>query len=362
MGGMNRKTAPFDPLVVSDRPENHVFFTKKAEKNRLDCDTMKEVGDNMQTEQIIYIVVGAVFLFYMFISYLVYRDVFVTDKWTDAGLVDQSQPFFAPSWEWYTKVPKETVSIRSYDNVKLSAVYIPSFDEKSVNTAIVCHGYQAINSDMAVIAKMYSDLGFRVLMPDARGHGLSKGGFTSLGHYERYDLKRWIQYLLRTYGATDQLLLHGVSMGAATVLLTSAMDLPGNVKMVVADSPYTSGYSVIARSMKPKILSIFLPGASLITFFLHRFFVSQANVLKAVKKSKIPLFIYHGEKDVLCPLPMAKRLLAASAAVYKDLYPIPGAGHAEGFILDKEGIEAHVTELIRIYFQLPKSTLPKKTK
>ncbi|MFA5420095.1 MAG: alpha/beta hydrolase, partial [Bacteroidales bacterium] len=264
------------------------------------------------------------------------------------------------SWQWYSNAPKETVSIHSYDGTSLSGIYIPSFDEKSTYTAILCHGYHSLNSDMAVIAKMYSDLGFRILMPDARGHGLSKGQFTSFGHYERYDLKRWIQYLLRTYGATDNILLHGVSMGAATVLMTSGMDLPDNVKLIVADSPYTSGWDVVARSMKPKILSLLLPGISAITFYLHRFFVGQINVLKYVKKSTIPLFIFTGEKDQITPILMAKRLLAASSATFKELYPVKEAKHAEGFILDKAGVENHIGDLLKIYFPLAKSAFPKK--
>jgi len=308
------------------------------------------------------ILIGSIaLLFYLLISYFIYKKIFMADK-KSAGLVDQTSPFFAPSWNWFLSAPKETVTIRSYDNVKLSAIYIPSFDEKSTNTAILCHGYHSLNTDMAVIAKMYSDLGFRVLMPDARAHGMSKGAFTSLGHYERYDLKRWIQYVLRTYGATDKLLLHGVSMGASTVIMTAAMDLPDNVRLIVADSPFTNAIAVIARSLKPRILNFFLPGISFFTLYLHRFFLGQVNVLRAVKRSRIPLFIFHGEKDTDCPISMANRLISASAASFKELYPVKEAKHAEGFIVDRPGVEGHITDLLYAYFTLPKSTQTKKTK
>ncbi|MDD3842055.1 MAG: alpha/beta fold hydrolase [Candidatus Izemoplasmatales bacterium] len=314
----------------------------------------------MKSEYIILIVIGGLFIYFL-ISYFIYRRVFRTDNSKQpSGLVNQEAPFFSSSWQWYMNIPKETISIHSYDNVKLSAVYIPSYDEKSNNIAILCHGYHSLNSDMAVIAKMYSELGFRILMPDARGHGLSKGVFSSFGHYERYDLKRWIQYILRTHGATDNILLHGVSMGAATVLLSTGMELPTNVKMVVADSPFTNGLSLLSRSLKPRILNIFIPGISAITYYLHRFVPGQINVVKAVKKAKIPIFIFHGEQDTVCPISMSRKLISVSQAPFKELYQIPKAKHAEGYIIDKLGIELRLQALISTYFILPKNAIQKK--
>lgn len=307
-------------------------------------------------------VLAVLLLGYFFIAYQMYRKVIRGDGFHGEGLVDQSSPFFAKSWEWYQNVPRETVRIHAYDHVLLSAVYIPSFDGKSTNTAILCHGYRGVNTDMVIIAKMYSDLGFRVLMPDARAHGLSKGLFTSFGHYERYDLRRWVHYLLRTYGATDSILLHGVSMGAATVILSSANHLPDNVKMIVADSPFNNALSVLAHGTKPGILAFFLPGVSILCRYLHRFFLGQADVLKAAKSAHLPLFIFHGDQDEVCPIEGAKRLLALSKGEDKQLYVVPGAKHAEGYIVDQPGVEKAILEFVQKYFTLPKTVLPKKSK
>ncbi|HOW37930.1 MAG TPA: alpha/beta fold hydrolase [Bacillota bacterium] len=300
------------------------------------------------------------FLIYGFVSFQIYRKAIRTERFSTGGLVDQSDPFFSKSWEWFQNIPKETVTIRAYDHSILSAVYLPSFDKNSTNTAILCHGYHGANTDMVIIAKMYSELGFRVLMPDARGHGMSKGKFTSFGHYESYDLRRWIQYLLRTYGAQDSLLLHGVSMGAATILLAAGSGLSENVKALVADSPFSSSFSVLARGIKPRILSVFLPGVSLICGYFHRFFLSQSNVKRAVRKSHLPLFLFHGEEDELCPFAQAKRLLSASTSTDKRLYGIPKAKHAEGYIRDREGLDSAILAFLQPYFTLPKSVLPKK--
>jgi hypothetical protein len=313
----------------------------------------------MVTEIIVAILL-VLLLIYGFVSFRIYRKLICTENFPTGGLVDQTDPFFSKSWEWFQNIPKETVTIHAYDHSVLSAVFIPSYDKKSPNTAILCHGYRGANTDMIVIAKLYSELGFKVLMPDARGHGMSKGKFTSLGHYESYDLRRWIQYLLRTYGAQDSILLHGVSMGAATVLLAAGSGLPDNVKALVTDSPFSNAFSALSRGMKPRILSLFLPGVSLITGYLHRFFLGQGNVRKAVRKSHLPLFLFHGEEDELCPFSQAKHLLSISASLDKRLYGIPKAKHAEGYIKDREGLDAAIQAFLQPYFSLPKSVVPIK--
>ncbi len=291
---------------------------------------------------------------YLFASYLVYRGFIKNGSKNSDGLVDHEKPFFKPAWEWYRAAHKETVTIKAYDNVRLSAVYIPSSDPKSTNTVILCHGFRSVNSDLAILAMTYSNLGFRILLPDARAHGLSGGAFSSFGHYEKYDLKKWINYVLRIYGATDSLLLHGVSMGAATVLLASAGEMPQNVKLIVADSPFSSVGAVFRHAAKPKILCLFLPGVSLITFLLHRFFLGAVNVFKAVRKAKTPFLIIHSAGDRVCPISDSRKMVDLSPAAYKELYVVNSDVHAEGYVADKEGIDRKLTELGRKYFAIKK--------
>jgi len=277
------------------------------------------------------------------------------------SVVNQEDPFFNPSWKWYEKVPKETVKIKAYDNTILKGVYIPSIDEKSLNTAIILHGYHSVSTDMVLVAKTYSDLGFKVLLPDLRGHGLSEGIFTSFGHYEKYDLKRWINFVLRTYGSTDSILLDGVSMGASTVMLASTLQLPENVKFIVADSGFPSMNEVFIKSFKPKIGLLFLPGVSLITYYFHHFFLGQIKPIHEVRKSKIPIFFIHGTQDELIPFDMAKKLYATSKSPFKELYSVENAKHALGYKDDKAGIDARLKEILPDFFDIKKSFL-KQTK
>ncbi len=300
----------------------------------------------------IWILIIALVGLYLGFSYLIYLKMIRHGGFHPGGLVDQSDPFFQPSFDWYTKVVKESVHIQGYDGVRLNGVFIPSIDDKSTHCAIVVHGYQGCHTDMAVIAKEYSDLGFKILLIDLRGHGMSEGTFSTFGIYERYDIKKWIQYVLRTYGATDQILLHGVSMGAASVIMTTALDIPDNVKLVVADSAYASITPVFIRKFKSPLGILFLPGISLVTYYFHHFFLMNLSVKRVVKTNTIPIAFLHGMKDELCPYRQTLKMMESSKASFKDIYSVLSAKHAEGYILEKSGVDAWLKTIISQQFDI----------
>ena len=240
--------------------------------------------------------------------------------------------------------------------MKLTGVFLPSYDEKSTQTAIVLHGYQSQASDMIVIGKMYNDMGFKVLLVNLRGHGESEGDFTTFGHYEKQDLKKWIHFALRTYGSTDKILLHGVSLGAATVMLSQTTNIPENVKLIVADCGFTTLTKMLIHNIKPRILLFFSPASicSPITITVSCF---RPSVPRAVVKGRIPLFIYHGTADSIIPFSMGTTLVEASKAPFKELYPIENAEHAQGYVVDKPGLEKRIFELVCKYFTIKKSVM-----
>lgn len=305
-------------------------------------------------------VIIAVILIYFGFVLIMYKKIFGIDANKDYRVVNQEDDFFKASYEWYQKVPKEDIQVTSYDNLKLKGVFIPSIDETSTNLAIIVHGYHACSDDMIIIAKLYSELGFKVMLINQRGHHGSEGSFVTFGYYEKYDLKKWIQYALRTYSATDDILLHGVSMGAATILMSTSLSLPKNVKYIVADSGFSHLTKMYLSTLKPKILKIILPGLSLLTYLKHRFFLGQVNPLKAIKHSKIPLVIIHGEEDEMVPFKMGQDLYEASTAPYKDFYPVPDCLHGVGYIKDKNGIDNFMRNNLIKYFNIKKGLLKTK--
>ena len=64
-------------------------------------------------------------------------------------------------------------------------------------------------------------IGATMLAPDARGHGKSQGDYIGFGWPDRKDYVQWIEKVLTENGQQEQITLYGVSMGAATVMMTS---------------------------------------------------------------------------------------------------------------------------------------------
>lgn len=286
---------------------------------------------------------------YLFLSHLVYRRFIRIGSAGGGGLVDQTAPFFKASWEWFKAVARDTVAIRAFDGTRLSAAYVAPAVGDSGKTAILVHGYRSVGSDLAILARLYSDLGFRVLVPDLRAHGLSGGNYTSFGHFERFDLRKWIDFVLRTYGANEKILVHGVSLGAATAFLYAADDPPPNLRLIVADSPFASVWGVFARSAKPRALAFFLPGIEFWCRYLHRFTLFRIDVPKAVRETKTPFLIIHSVGDRITPYAASERMAAPSAAPH-EVYAVHSDVHAEGYRTDKAGIDAKVSALVAKFF------------
>ena len=123
--------------------------------------------------------------------------------------------------------------ITSSDNLKLHSYKIQN-TIPSNKWAIVVHGYTSEGINMSSYAKKYYDMGFNVLIPDLRAHGLSEGDYIGMGFDDRLDIISWINNIL-SKNPNAEIVLHGVSMGAATVCMTSGEDLPSNVKAIVSD-------------------------------------------------------------------------------------------------------------------------------
>ena len=151
------------------------------------------------------------------------------------------------------------VYTKSYDGLTLAARY---FDNKQNNTMILFHGYRSASArDFACAVKMYTDMGFNVLLCDQRSHGRSEGKLITFGVKESRDVLSWVNFVNREYSPSS-IALGGMSMGATTVTLACGLNLPNNVKCVVADCGFTSPTDIIKVVAKKDFkvnASFFLP-------------------------------------------------------------------------------------------------------
>lgn len=246
--------------------------------------------------------------------------------------------------EWFDEQETDKLTIDSYDDLTLKAQYIEQGSKKKV---LLSHGFNNTSDDMGKLAKFYYDLGFDILLPDARGHGESEGDYIGFGWHDRLDTIEWIDQLINEHAA-EEIILHGNSMGAAVVLMTSGEELPPEVKGIVADS----SYSTVEEELKHQLKHIYnlpsfplLNATSLLTKVRAGYTFTEASAIEQVKKNTRPLFIIHGGADDLVPTEMGHRLYEAAGGE-KELWIVPDVGHTKAFDIVTEEFQDRVESFI----------------
>ena len=250
---------------------------------------------------------------------------------------EATELFLNGSWiEWVQDQPFEHLTLTSRDGLELSGNYLPA-KEPTDKLVILTHGYLGHGKQMGLYGQhYYNELGYDIFMPDARGHGKSEGNYYGFGWPDRLDLIDWTDLLVKKLGQDTNVIYHGLSMGAATVLMASGdEELPSQVQAIVADSPYQSVYQLFTYQMNRMFhLPAFplLDSTSLLTKIRAGYSFKEANALKEVEKTDVPILYIHGKSDTFVPTEMAEELFQQTAS-HAELFLVPGANHGESFAL-----------------------------
>ena len=256
-------------------------------------------------------------------------------------------PLLQPRKEVFLAKPREELYLESSDGLRLHAAWIPEAGSKKV---VIClHGYTSqCMSDYVGLSDYYFRNGFSMLLPDARAHGQSEGEYVGFGCKDRMDLMKWIRWVIDTCGEEVQILLHGTSMGGATVLMASSLDLPPQVKGIVSDCAFTSPkyvFTHVLHSMYHMPAFPMIQISDLANKKLAGYGLDKCNAAREVQYARVPLLLIHGDADVFVPCSMCEEIYANSPAGTKKLI-VPGAGHAESYFKDPKRYEETLDEFL----------------
>ena len=280
---------------------------------------------------------------------------------TPAFLMDEARRAAEESL-WIDEQPYERASIISHDGLVLEGFFAAASGVRegqpiSGDTVILAHGYTGDARQLSGIARGFHErLGCNVLLPHARGHGSSGGDHIGFGWPDRLDYLRWIDWVIKRTASRDgevRIVLFGMSMGAATVLMTGGEEaLQPEVKAIIEDCAYTSAEDELryqaARFYHLKKTDWLFNALFRYTEKRAGYSLAAASALDQVKKIKVPVLFIHGDADTFVPFEMAQTLYNACPAA-REFYFVKGAEHGKACETDIVEYEKRIAAFLEKY-------------
>lgn len=243
------------------------------------------------------------------------------------------------------QLPHEILEIVSHDGLKLKAVFYPGNSDKTV---IWIHGYTShAERESAFPGLFYHSLGYNVLVPYLRAHGLSEGKYLSFGPMECQDLLKWVDKINEQY-PTGSILVHGISMGGGIVLDAATIEME-NVKCMIADAPchcISSFFEdVIGGAFKRNQKKIL---CNVYDRFQKEFScgVTEFNRLQNIKEGKYPLLLSAGSNEALDGV---LSVLKENNPKPTSVLILPGCNHGNGMYKQTELYQTAIREFLDLY-------------
>lgn len=241
----------------------------------------------------------------------------------------------------------EDVEILSQDGLKLYGRYYELHEGSPI--VLFFHGYRSSSiRDGHGIFLLCKKHGYNIMMIDQRAHGKSEGKTMTFGVLERYDVLSWIDYVEKRFGKKKEILLAGISMGAATVLMASDLNLPESVKGIMADCPYSSPKAILTCVLK----TLKFPSTVLYTLakwsgmVYGKVNIEKASAIEALGNCQVPVLFIHGDDDRFVPCSMSQECFDACKSEKRIVY-VKNAGHGISYCVDGALYEQEVVAFMK---------------
>ena len=245
-------------------------------------------------------------------------------------------------------IPYSEVTVTSYDGLRLFGKCY--FANDKAPWLIMFHGYRSgAERDFCGGLKFGIESGFNVLLVDQRAHGKSEGKCLTFGIKERRDCLSWVNYAVSAAGEKCKIVLYGMSMGAATVLMSAGLNLPKNVVGIVADCGYSSPSAIIKKVIREMRYPVF-PTYALVRLggmLFGGFDIEKYSAVSAMDNCDIPVLFIHGDDDRFVPCDMGRENYSHCRSAGKKILIVKGAGHGMSYMADKNAYLGAVTDFLQ---------------
>ena len=244
-------------------------------------------------------------------------------------------------------------TIVGQEGERLHALYVEAA-EPTPKTAVIVHGYTDNAIRMLMIGYLYHhDLGFNILLPDLYYHGSSEGRAVRMGWLDRLDVLRWMDLANALFGGESQMVVHGISMGAATTMMLSGEKQAPYVRCFVEDCGYTSVWDQFSKELKeqfglPEFPLLYV--ANMLCDMRFGWSFREASALDQVAKCQLPMLFIHGDADDYVPTRMVYPLYEAKTGE-KELWVVPEAKHAVSYRNNVEEYTNRVRRFVGKYIK-----------
>ena len=292
---------------------------------------------------------------YLLICYIMFIFIFKANKNGSFKVIDNNidklllpyKNVMNEALKWFNSVNKESMSIKSFDGIKLNGIFINN--KKSKYILILCHGYRSTKErDLYASLKHYYNMGLSILLLDQRACLNQEGKYITFGYNESKDVNLWINYIYKKY--KKEVILGGVSLGASTILMVNNK----HVVSIIADSAYSSAYEEIKYAISHYfhiIPSLFIGVISLYFRVFTGINLKEVSTYKNLDKINIPILFIHGSIDDFVPL----KNVYDNYDYYKgekDILVIDGAAHGMGYLIDSNKYINKINEFLNKYLNL----------
>lgn len=249
------------------------------------------------------------------------------------------------SLEEIKKINNTLIEIKSFDNLTLRARYYPS-DKLDAPTLIFIHGFTShAERESAFPGLFYLSLGFNVLIPYQRAHGLSEGNFITLGALESKDMELWINKV-NEITPNSKIILHGLSMGGGIALDLINKEYK-NVVGIIADAPSLSIEGFINNVCKEVFKD---KGDKVAKCAIKRFNklfnvdINNFNRIENMKSSKYPLLLSAGSLEKYDEVYEYMKSLSKASV---DIIILKGCNHGNGMYKQTKVYQTAINKFIK---------------